>query len=49
MIAAILKDSYEVIFVDNLEKGKTISGEYYAVLLQQLHTLRANFRIWPAR
>jgi [histone H3]-lysine36 N-dimethyltransferase SETMAR len=36
VMASVFWDSHGIILVDYLEKGKTINGEYYANLLQQL-------------
>lgn len=38
VMATVFWDALGVIFVDYLEKGKTITGEYYASLLEQLKT-----------
>jgi len=37
MMATIFWDSYGVVLIDYLEKGKTINREYYAALLKQLN------------
>lgn len=36
MMATAFWDAKNIIFVDYLEKGKTITGAYYALLMQQL-------------
>jgi hypothetical protein len=43
-MATVFWDSHGIIFVDYLEKGKTINGEYYAGLLQRLDTEIKNKR-----
>jgi len=41
-MAIVFWDSYGVMLVGYLEKGKTINGEYYAALLEQLNdTIKA--------
>jgi histone-lysine N-methyltransferase SETMAR len=37
IMATVFWDTEGIIMVDYLEKGKTVSGEYYAMLLRQLH------------
>ena len=37
VMATVFWDSSGIIFIDYLEKGKTITGEYYATLLNQLN------------
>jgi histone-lysine N-methyltransferase SETMAR len=44
VMATVFWDSYGIIFVDYLEKDKTINGEYYAGLLQRLDTEIKNKR-----
>jgi len=36
-MATVFWDSQGVVLIDYLEKGKTINGEYYAALLEQLN------------
>ena len=35
-MASVFWDAHEIIFIDNLEKGRTVSGAYYAILLDRL-------------
>ena len=35
-MASVFWDAKGIVFVDNLQKGKTINGEYYAKLLREL-------------
>lgn len=37
-MATVFWDARGIIFIDYLEKGKTITGAYYASLLDQLHS-----------
>ncbi|KMQ82022.1 mariner transposase, partial [Lasius niger] len=37
VMATIFWDSRDIIFIDYLEKGKTITGQYYASLLDRFH------------
>ena len=36
VVASVFWDAYEVIFIDYLEKGRTVTGTYYAALLDRL-------------
>ena len=36
VIASVFWDAHGVIFIDYLEKGRTITGEFYAALLDRL-------------
>ena len=36
VMASVFWNAHEVIFIDYLEKGSTITGEYYAALLDRL-------------
>lgn len=43
-------DSHRIIFIDYLEKGKTINAAYYAALLQRFSDdIRKDARIWRER
>ena len=35
-MASVYWDAYGILFIDYLEKGKTINSEYYMALLDQL-------------
>ena len=36
VIAPVFSDAHGILFIDYLEKGKTINSDYYMVLLDQL-------------
>jgi len=36
-MASVFWDAEGILFIDYLEKGKTITGEYYSILLTRLH------------
>ena len=48
-MATVFRDFYGVIFVDYMEKGKTINEEYYAGLLQRLDKEIKNGRPYLAQ
>lgn len=46
-MATVFWDARGIILIDYLEKGKTITGEYYASLLGQLkEEIKKNHHIW---
>lgn len=51
IMATVFWDSQGIIFIDYLEKGKTITGAYYSSLLDRLKTelQKKNAHDWPTK
>ena len=50
-MASVFWDSSGILFIDYLEKGKTINSDYYCALLDRLKqekTRKRPFQIWPS-
>lgn len=43
-MASVFREAKEILLIDYLEKGESITGEYYAVLLEKLKTAIAEKR-----